>query len=106
LSLLRGLSLLVGGASRGRIVHLLDAHIANFSMDASLAVTACFSGNELEILQNQRAIWELTLAFPALMASQQQAVRPIIVVNSPYHQEQGMAVPQRSSDPRRGLRAC
>ena len=82
LSLVRGLSLFVGGASRKRIVHLLDAYIANFSMDASLAVTACFSGNELEILQNQRAIWELTLAFPALMASQQQAVRPIIVVNT------------------------
>jgi hypothetical protein len=50
-------------------------------------VTACFSGNELEILQNERAIWELTLAFPALMASQQQAVRPISVVNSPSHHQ-------------------
>jgi hypothetical protein len=74
-------------------------------MDASLAVTACFSGNELEILQNQRAIWELTLAFPALMASQQQAARPITVVNSPSHKQsanrssltaQGLPIPRHS----------
>jgi hypothetical protein len=56
-------------------------------MDASPAVTTCFAGNDMERLQEQRAIWELTLAPPALMASQQQAVRLITVVNSPYHQQ-------------------
>ena len=38
--LVRGLSSFVGGASRKRIVYLRDAYIANFSMDASPAVTA------------------------------------------------------------------
>jgi hypothetical protein len=69
--------------ARGQIVHLLDAYIANFSIDASPAVTACFSDNDKEMLQDQRAIWELTLAPPALMASQQQTVFPITVENTP-----------------------
>jgi hypothetical protein len=60
----------MGGASRGHIVHLLDAYIANFSMHASPALAACFSGNDMEILPDQRAIRERTLAPPALMASQ------------------------------------
>ena len=72
-------------------------------MDASPAVTACFSGSELEIMQNHRAIWELTLAFPALMASQQQAVRPITVVNSPFHHQTPPEVPFEDSNFVRGI---
>jgi hypothetical protein len=41
----------VRGVSRGQILHLLDAYIANFSMDASPAVIACFMGNDVEILK-------------------------------------------------------
>jgi hypothetical protein len=85
LPLVRGLSLFVGGASRKQIVHLLDAHIANFSMDASPAVTACFAGNDMEMLQDQRAIWELSFAPPLLKASQQQAVWAITVENGLSH---------------------
>ena len=34
--------------------------MANFPMDASPAVPACFSGNDTEILQDQRTIRELS----------------------------------------------